>query len=56
MSSKLIFFLEVVMKKIIIILLFVLCINVSAESVVVTLNDCVDGDTAWFNYNGKRNN
>ena len=39
------------MKKIIfcIILLFSFNINVKAEKLEVTLNKCVDGDTAWFN-------
>lgn len=39
------------MKKILfcIILLFSFNINVKAEKLEVTLNKCVDGDTAWFN-------
>lgn len=40
------------MKKLIIILVIIFCINVNAEKEVVTLDACVDGDTAWFNYNG----
>lgn len=42
------------MKKIICILLCIFCINVYADSEVVTLNACVDGDTVWFNYNGEK--
>ena len=42
------------MKRLVIILLFLICLNVQAESSVVTLDKCVDGDTAWFNYNGNR--
>lgn len=34
---------------------FLLITNVSANSKIeVTLNKCVDGDTAWFNMNGKK--
>lgn len=38
-------------KKIVfcIILLFSFSLNVKAEKIEVTLNKCVDGDTAWFN-------
>lgn len=39
------------MKKILFcfILLFSFCLNVEAKKIDVTLNKCVDGDTAWFN-------
>lgn len=44
------------MKKVIV---FVLCIfigifSVNAEKIEVSLNDCVDGDTAWFNLDGEK--
>lgn len=42
------------MKKLVIVLLIIFCINVNAKSEIVTLNECVDGDTAWFNYKGSR--
>ena len=39
------------MKKILFcfILLFCFCLNIEAKKLEVTLNKCVDGDTAWFN-------
>lgn len=42
------------MKRILIILLFLLTLNVNADTNVVTFNKCVDGDTAWFNYDGEK--
>lgn len=42
------------MKKIILILIILLFnINVNAKE-IVTLNKCVDGDTAWFNLNNEK--
>ena len=45
------------MKKLVFIFIcfFTLIFNISAsERQVVTLNKCVDGDTAWFNLNGEK--
>lgn len=42
------------MKKVfLIIFILFFCINVNAKE-IVTLNKCVDGDTAWFNINGEK--
>ena len=43
------------MKKILFILLFTLSINIvnADNKIEVTLNKCVDGDTAWFNLDNK---
>lgn len=41
------------MKKILLIILFFICINVKAEIVEVTYKKCVDGDTAWFTVNNE---
>lgn len=44
------------MKKFIIFFLcmFIGIVHVNAEKHEVTLNNCVDGDTAWFNLNGEK--
>lgn len=44
------------MKKIILFFLcmFLMVFSVNAEKIDVTLNACVDGDTAWFNLNGEK--
>lgn len=44
------------MKKLSLILIsFLIVFNVKAsDKYVVTLNKCVDGDTAWFNLNGEK--
>ena len=44
------------MKKIILFFLcmFLMAFSVNAEKIDVTLNACVDGDTAWFNLNGEK--
>ena len=42
-------------KSLIIILLIIIPFNVYAyEKETVTLNKCVDGDTAWFNLNEEK--
>ncbi len=41
------------MKKIILIILLLLPFNVFAEKIEVTLNKCIDGDTASFNLNNE---
>lgn len=41
------------MKKIIFVILCFLLINNVEAKEIVTLNKCVDGDTAWFNFNNE---
>lgn len=44
------------MKKVVLFFLcmFLICFSVNADKIDVTLNACVDGDTAWFNLNGEK--
>ena len=41
------------MKKIILIIMCLFCINVKADKIEVTYKKCVDGDTAWLTMNGE---
>lgn len=41
------------MKKLLLIILLFLCCNTVEAREKVTLNKCVDGDTAWFNLNNE---
>ena len=36
------------MKKVLLVLLLFICVNVKAEAIEVSYKSCIDGDTAWF--------
>ena len=44
------------MKKVLVLVVSFLCVisNIEAKRVKVSFNECVDGDTAWFNIKGSR--
>ena len=36
------------MKKVLLVLLLFICVNIKAEAIEVSYKSCIDGDTAWF--------